>query len=81
MTQDLNYGDRVQVRAYRSRVFKRIKSRPVPEQGLTYPAFSGILLDDAGASEGWDVVEVEPDNGGEPISIYCFSIIREPAKI
>jgi hypothetical protein len=61
--QDLHAGDRVRVRARHA-------------TGLTYPAFSGILLEDAGTSEGWDVVDVRNENGVD-VSVYCFSIIRD----
>lgn len=65
MIKDLEVGDCVQVRAHRSK----------PGSGLTYPAFSGRLLDAAGNSEGWDVVDVM--DGTIERSIYCFSIERE----
>jgi len=38
-------GDTVKIRAHKSE----------PGKGLTYPAFEGILIDDAFDSEGWDV--------------------------
>jgi hypothetical protein len=57
---DLLKGMRVKVRAHTSE----------------YPAFSGVLLDDANSSEGWDVVDVEREDG-QVFSIYCFSIERE----
>lgn len=47
-----------------------------PWTGLSYSASSGILLDDAGTSEGWDVVDVLCSQTGKEISIYCFSIER-----
>jgi len=43
-----------------------------PGKGLTYPAFSGILLEEVG-SRSWDVVDVRKDDG-EEVSIYTFSI-------
>ncbi len=60
---DLVAGDKVKVREHKKDGY------------LSYKAFEGILLEDAGNSSGWDVVEV--DNNGERISIYCFSIERE----
>src|SRR5258708_20805983 len=65
----LSTGDKVNVRARRSD----------PGKGLSYPAFSGILLDDAGNSEGWDVVDVKNEQG-EEVSVYCFSLVREDSK-
>lgn len=62
---DLRKGDLIAVRSHASELGK----------GLSYPAFTGFLLDDAGCSEGWDVVDVETDAG--EVSIYCFSIERE----
>lgn len=62
--QDFKAGDHVHVRAHTSE----------PGKGLTYPAFYGTLLEDAGVSEGWDVVDVV--DGPVDRSIYCFSIIR-----
>ena len=59
-------GDKVSIRA------KRLPAG----QGLSYPAFSGVLVEDAGTSEGWDVVDVREDQTGEIISVYCFSIER-----
>jgi hypothetical protein len=44
-------------------------------RGLTYPTFIGTLLDEAGNSEGWDVVDVLNEKG-EEVGIYCFSIDR-----
>ena len=43
-----------------------------PGKGLTYPAFSGILLEEVG-SRSWEVVDVLKDDG-EEVSIYTFSI-------
>lgn len=65
-SQDLYKGHRIQVRAYRSS----------PNCGLTYPAFTATLLEDAGNSEGWDVVDVLNEKQ-EVVSIYCFSILRQ----
>jgi hypothetical protein len=45
-----------------------------PKQGLSYQAFTGVLLEDVGCSKGWDVVDVETE--GQTVSIYCFSIDR-----
>jgi hypothetical protein len=42
--------------------------------GLSYPAFTGVLLEDA-YSEGWVVVEAAMETG-EVVSIYSFSIER-----
>jgi hypothetical protein len=64
--KDLNAGVKVRVRAHTSN----------PGKGLSYPEFEGVLLDDAGSSEGWDVVEVRETMTGDIISIYCFSIQR-----
>jgi hypothetical protein len=58
-------GERVSVRQHISQ----------PGSGLNYPAFTGILLEDA-CSEGWDVIEVALETG-EVVSIYSFSIQRE----
>jgi hypothetical protein len=63
---DLGVGDNVKVRPHTSK----------PGKGLSYPAFTGKLLDYAGRSEGWDVVHVMGDDGIER-SIYCFSIKRD----
>jgi len=64
---DLLKGMRIKVRAHISETGK----------GLTYPSFSGVLLDDANSSEGWDVVDVMPNKGKQwMVSIYCFSIER-----
>ena len=60
---DNNKGDQVSVSQYIS----------LPGRGLTYPSFKGILLEDAGDSEGWEVVEVENEAGDE-VSVYCFSL-------
>ena len=60
----LQIGDKVIVAAHCSK----------PDQGLTYDNLEGTLLDYAGVSEGWDVVDV--DVAGQAVSIYCFSIIR-----
>jgi hypothetical protein len=62
---ELIAGDRVNVRKHTSK----------PGKGLTYPTFTGALLDDAGVSEGWDVVDVR-NGAGDVVSIYCFSIER-----
>lgn len=64
--KDLCKGDTVEVRAHKSN----------PGKGLSYPDFKGVLLDDAGVSEGWDVVDVSWH--GEEVGIYCFSIERCP---
>jgi hypothetical protein len=64
-TKELNKGDKVRIRAHSS----------LPGKGLSYPAFQGILLEDAGVSEGWDVVDVERASGAI-LSVYCFSIER-----
>ena len=61
---DLRIGDSVNVSAHYSK----------PGKGLTYNNLEGILLDDAGESEGWDVVDVNVS--GQTISVYCFSINR-----
>jgi len=65
MRAEKNKGDLVKVRAHTSK----------PGQGLSYPVFTGILLEDAGNSEGWDVVDIMASDGTET-SIYCFSIER-----
>jgi hypothetical protein len=65
MAKELRIGDRVSVRAHYSK----------PERGLTYDNLEGTLLDDAGVSEGWDVVDISVS--GFTISVYCFSIVRE----
>ncbi len=70
LVTELNTGDYVRVRAHTSKLFK----------GLSYPAFAGILLEDAGVSEGWDVVDVSrklDDGTTDTVSIYCFSLIRD----
>jgi hypothetical protein len=67
MAKELKVGDCVQVRAYKSK----------PHKGLSYPAFSGMLLDNAGVSEGWDVVDVIDLRTRTISSIYCFSIERK----
>jgi hypothetical protein len=64
--KDLNAGDEVRVRGHTSR----------PGEGLSYPEFVGVIQDDAGSSEGWDVVNVRETMTGDIISIYCFSIQR-----
>jgi hypothetical protein len=46
--KELHKGDRVQVRQFGT-------TPPRVGEGLTYPSFSGVLLEDAGTSEGWDV--------------------------
>lgn len=63
--RDYKVGDRIVVRRHYS----------LPGRGLTYPDFSGVLLDPAGTSQGWDVVAIQLDHGPE-VSIYCFSIER-----
>ena len=73
--KDFKAGDHIHVRAHTSE----------PGKGLTYPAFYGTLLEDAGVSEGWDVVDVvvtegrsaKPLDGPVDRSIYCFSIVRK----
>lgn len=61
-------GERVSIRAHVSQ----------PGSGLNYPAFTGILLEDA-YSEGWDVVDVQNEQG-EEVSIYSFSILTIPHR-
>jgi hypothetical protein len=66
---DLKTGDKVDVWAHN-----------MPKgSGLSYPSFEGVLLEYAGCSEGWDVVDVLrtlPDGSNDVVSIYCFSINR-----
>jgi len=74
--KDLHKGDRVHV----SHISGELQA------SLTYPSFSGVLLEDVlfGTSEGWDVVDVRADSidtpadvAGKVVSVYCFSIVRE----
>ncbi len=67
MNRNYKVGDKVNVRAHNSK----------PGAGLSYPEFSGVLLDDAGCSEGWDVVDCRDIVTGEERSIYCYSIQRD----
>ena len=61
----LNKGDEVNVSKYGQD----------HDNGLAYPAFRGVLLHDAGSSQGWDCVDVL-DEHGEIVSVYCFSLER-----
>lgn len=69
-SKELNAGAKVTIRARSGN-----QSEAQVSKGLTYPAFSGELLDDAGVSQGWDVVDVKKEDG-EVVSVYCFSIER-----
>jgi hypothetical protein len=66
--RELNAGMTVAVRRHESK----------PGAGLSYERFTGVLQDDAGLSEGWDVVDVRCADG-EIVSVYCFSLEREPS--
>lgn len=60
----MEQGARVAVSAHTS----------TPGQGLTYPAFTGALLEYCNG-EGWDVVDVRTE-GGEVQSVYSFDVSR-----
>jgi hypothetical protein len=80
---DLLRGTRVHVQGRVSKPDDDTSHQRSSQKGLTYPSFSGVLLDNAFSSEGWDGVDVHADNvdtcgevAGKIISIYCFSIER-----
>ena len=66
--KELNSGDVVNVSFYRSKS---------TQQGLTYSSFTGTLVDSAGTSRGWDVVDVRNHANNEVTSIYCFSLVEK----
>lgn len=70
--KELNSGAAVNVSLYRSKS---------TQGGLTYSSFTGTLVDDAGTSRGWDVVDVLNHANNEVISVYCFSLSEVPSFI
>ena len=57
-------GDKLKVSAYQSR----------SGEGLSYPDFNAIAMEDGWARGGWDVYDVKDAETDEEISIYGFSV-------